>query len=316
MIAMFLLLVIALLASAMFAGSETGFYSLNRLRLRQMAHDSLPAAVLTRITSSASGFLAALLLGNNLANSLAVQGGVGLLVGWGIEQAEFWTTLILTPVLLLLGELLPKAWMLHRPVRLVHLAFPLAFFRALFLPLTLPLAWLASRLEGSDAGLALERRQLEALLHEGRDQAPGEARVMVAALRALDSRGQGLAPFMRHDLPTLAPELAHDAARAALAQSPDGNALVELKPGRFGLLRSRHLLDAPAHRPLSALAVPLPVLPQGLDLGGALVRLRGLRAAFAAVEGEASTAVLDLEYAVAMLVMPAPLASSAPETHS
>jgi len=316
MIWMVLLLLLALLGSAMFAGSETGFYGLNRLRLRQMADDSLPAAVLVRITASSSGFLAALLLGNNLANSLAVQGGVGVLEGFGVDQAEFWTTIALTPVLLLLGELLPKAWMLQRPVRLVFLALPLAFFRVLFLPLTLPLAWLASRLEGSGAGLALERRQLETLLHEGREQAPGEARVMVAALRALDSRGQGLAPFLRHDLPTLPASLDHETARARLAQSPDGNALVELKSGQYGLLRSRNLLDAPAQQPLSALAVALPVLPRGLDLGGALVRLRGLGAAFAVVEGEAATAVLDLEYAVALLVMPTPLAASALDTPS
>jgi len=316
MSSMLLLLLLALAASAIFAGSETGFYGLNRLRLRQLAEHSWTAGLLARSTASASGFLAALLLGNNLANSLAVQSGVGLLEEWGVGHAELWTTILLTPLLLLVGELLPKAWMMGRPARMVGLALPLALCRLLFLPFTLPLAWLATRLQGGAAANALERRQLEALLHEGRRQAPGEARVMQAALRALDSRGRGLDPFLRMDLPILPQKMTHANALHSLAQSRDGIALLRLPGGRWGLLRAQALLDAPPRQSLASLAVTLPVLPRSIDLGGALVRLRGLRAGFATVEGKGPAAVLDLEYAVAMLVAPAPPSDSVPGSHS
>jgi len=305
MSALLCLLLLALAASALFAGSETGFYGLNRLRLRQLAEDSWAAGLLMRVTASASGFLAALLLGNNLANSLAVQSSIGLLEGWGIGHAEFWTTIFLTPLLLIFGELLPKAWMMGRPLRLIRLTLPLAICRVLFLPFTAPLAWMATRLQGGGATNALERRQLESLLHEGRHQAPGEARVMVAALRALDSRGRGLEPFLRHDLPVLPASMSHEVARQRLARSRDGIALLQLPNHRWALLRAQALLDAPPRQSLSSLAVTLPVLPRSMDLAGALVRLRGLGAGFASVAGKGSAAILDLEYAVAMLVAPA-----------
>jgi len=303
-----LLLVFAIAASAMFAGSETGFYGMNRLRLRHEARRSRGAALLESVVRSPSAFLATLLIGNNLANDAAVKAAGKLCASFGLEGAEFWGALFLTPLIFFFGEVLPKQLLLANPRRLFGLAAPLALARIVFWPLTAPLAWLASALDGGEGASVLARRQFEALLQEGEQHPPGEARVMSAALRALDSRGKGLEPFLRFDLPEFQADLSTEAARQDLATSTDTLALVRNPKGPPGLLLGSRLATADARASLGDLALPLPSLPADLDLAGALTSLRALGVAFAWVEKPGEWAGLcDLEYALARLFEPSPL---------
>ena len=303
-----LFLVIAIAASAMFAGSETGFYGINRLRLRHEARRSRVASLLESVVRSPSAFLATLLIGNNLANDAAVKAAGKLCANFGLEGAEFWGALFLTPLIFLFGEVLPKQLLLANPRRLLSLAAPLAVARVMFWPLTAPLAWLASVLEGGEGAPVLARRQFEALLQEGEQQNPGEARVMSAALRALDSRGKGLQPFLRFDLPQFQSNISSKQARENLAQCRDTLALVENHGAPPGLLLGSRLALAGADANLADLTLPLPTLSADLDLDGALTRLRALGVAFAWVEKPGEWAGLcDLEYALARLFEPSPL---------
>jgi len=303
-----LLLVIAIAASAMFAGSETGFYGINRLRLRHEARRSRTAALLEKVVRSPSAFLATLLIGNNLANDAAVKAAGHLCASFGMHGAEFWGALFLTPLIFLLGEVLPKQLLLANPRRLLGLAAPLALARIVFWPLTAPLAWMASALEGGEGAPILARRQFEALLQEGEQHPPGEARVMSAALRALDSRGKGLLDFLRLDLLRFEPERGLSSARKALASRTETLALVENPDGPPSLLLGSRLAVAPPQASLADLTLPLPTLSADLDLAGALTRLRALGVAFAWVEKPGEWAGLcDLEYALARLLEPRPL---------
>ena len=303
-----LLLILAVAASAMFAGSETGFYGINRLRLRHEARRSRVAALLESVVRSPSAFLATLLIGNNLANDAAVKAAGNLCAHFGLEGAEFWGALFLTPLIFLFGEVLPKQLLLANPRRLLSLAAPLALARVVFWPLTAPLAWLASALEGGEGAPVLARRQFEALLQEGEQHTPGEARVMSAALRALDSRGKGLKPFLRFDLPEFEPSQSSKTARENLAGCRDTLALVQRADGPPGLLLGSRLAVASTEASLTDLTLPLPTLSADLDLDGALTRLRALGVAFAWVEKPGEWAGLcDLEYALARLLEPSPL---------
>jgi len=308
MTVLILMLLLAIAASAMFAGSETGFYGINRLRLRHEARRSRTAALLARVVRSPSAFLATLLIGNNLANDAAVKAAGDLCTQFGLDGAQFWGALLLSPLIFIFGEVLPKQLLLAAPRRLLHLAAPLALARILFWPLTAPLAWLAAALEGGEGAPVLARRQFEALLQEGEQHAPGEARVMSAALRALDSRGQGLYPFLRFDLPHFEASLSPDVARRRLASCTDTLALVRNAHGPPGLLLGSHLAVVGTKVALPDLTQPLPTLPADLDLAGALTRLRALGVAFAWVEKPGEWAGLcDLEYALSRLLEPSPL---------
>jgi hypothetical protein len=301
------LLLLALAFSGMFAGSETAFYGINRLRLRHDAATSRAADLLEKVLRSPSAFLATLLIGNNIANDLAVHAATDIGVSLGIDRPEFWSTIVLTPLVFIFGEVLPKQVLLDSPRLMLHFAGPLAFVRLLFWPLTAPLAALARYLDSSSGASPLARRQFEALLQEGEHQAPGEARVMKAALRAMDSRGKGLRAFLRFDLPVLRPDCSHENARDRLARSADALALLDHGSGPPSLLLGTRLIDVDAQKPIAAFAIPLLRISSDLDLAAAVAEMRTYKVAFAWVEKPGEWAGLcDLEYALARLLAPAP----------
>ncbi|MCP4094287.1 MAG: DUF21 domain-containing protein [Planctomycetes bacterium] len=303
-----LVLLVALAFSGMFAGSETAFYGLNRLRLRHDASTSRAAALLEKVLRSPSAFLATLLIGNNIANDLAVHAATAMGVNLGLERPEFWSTILLTPLVFVFGEVLPKQVLLDSPRLMLHFSVPLAIVRLLFWPITAPLAAMARRLDSSSTGASpLARRQFEALLQEGESHAPGEARVMKAALRALDSRGKGLRSFLRFDLPKLRADCGHEDARERLGRSVDALALFDHGSGPPSLLLGTRLVDADPNRPLASFTIPLLRLSPELDLAAAVAEMRTYKVAFAWVEKPGEWAGLcDLEYALARLLAPAP----------
>ena len=302
-----LVLIIALAFSGLFAGSETAFYGLNRLRLRHDSSTSRAAALLEKVLRSPSAFLATLLIGNNIANDIAVHAATAMGVSFGLERPEFWSTILLTPLVFVFGEVLPKQVLLDSPRLMLHFAVPLAIVRLLFWPITAPLAALARRLDSSSGASPLARRQFAALLQEGESHAPGEARVMKAALRALDSRGKGLRSFLRFDLPKLYADCSHEDARNRLGSSFDGLALFDQGSGPPSLLLGTHLVDANSNQPLASFTIPLLRLSPELDLAAAVAEMRTYKVAFAWVEKPGEWAGLcDLEYALARLLAPAP----------
>jgi len=174
----FLGLATALVLSALFSGSETGFYSLSPARLGLDAREGRRFGRLVKwLVSDEHALLVAVLIGNVLTIQLATEFGGEFLARLGLLPAvgrEFVLTALLTPVVFLLAELLPKDLFRRRPHRFLGLAAPvLAVARVLFLPLALPLRALARLLERSlgigDAKLAdLENREhVHELLEEG-----------------------------------------------------------------------------------------------------------------------------------------------------
>lgn len=98
------------LFSAFYSGSETGLYCVNRLRLRLAAHEKRRAAVqLLKLLSDQPGLLFTTLLGTNAANYLAPVCLTLIFLGTTFEhRAELYTTAVLTPVVFIFGEVVPK----------------------------------------------------------------------------------------------------------------------------------------------------------------------------------------------------------------
>jgi putative hemolysin len=121
MVVWLLLCAAFVLLSAFFSGAETGMYCLNRMRLRLAAHEKRPAALrLQQLLSDQAGLLFTTLIGTNVANYMAPVCLMTLFLHFlqpasGVEpfavyehQAELLTTLILTPILFIFGEIVPK----------------------------------------------------------------------------------------------------------------------------------------------------------------------------------------------------------------
>ena len=111
-----------LLLGALFSGAETGFYRATRLRLvlDAMGGDSVARGLLF-LANHPSLFVATALVGNSLANYLVTLAAVVILEGVLPGHLVEWIApLLLAPVLLVYGELLPKNLFLQAPNRLLR----------------------------------------------------------------------------------------------------------------------------------------------------------------------------------------------------
>lgn len=110
-------LIFLVVLSAFFSSAETAFSSANRIKMRSLAEEgNKTAALVIKILDSYSKLLSAILIGNNVVNlsasSLATTIAIALSEPLGL-QASLMTGLatgILTVVVLLGGEIVPKTW--------------------------------------------------------------------------------------------------------------------------------------------------------------------------------------------------------------
>ena len=110
-------LVILVILSAFFSSAETAFSTANRIKMRSLAEEgNKKAALVLKILDSYSKLLSAILIGNNVVNlsasSISTTIAIALSEPLGL-QASLMTGLatgILTIVVLLGGEIVPKTW--------------------------------------------------------------------------------------------------------------------------------------------------------------------------------------------------------------
>lgn len=110
------LLAIALLIflSAFFSGSETAFTAASRVRLTAKEKEgNKRAGLVNRIRSKKDRMIGALLLGNNLVNILASAIATSVLIKIFGDAGVFYATLMMTMLVLIFAEVLPKTYALH-----------------------------------------------------------------------------------------------------------------------------------------------------------------------------------------------------------
>ncbi len=178
-VAVFGVFIVSLLLSAFFSGSETGLYRIPRLRL---VIDSLSgktwSRVLLALTNNPSYFVATTLVGNNVANYLTGMSIVLFAQAWFGEFAvvELVSPILMSPIVFVYGELLPKNLFLQAPYRLMGMLAPVFIvFTILLAPLALILWGLGRIVEWmvgtspARAQLSLARRELQQVLKESEE---------------------------------------------------------------------------------------------------------------------------------------------------
>lgn len=131
-----LLLVILLAFSSFFSSTETAVASINRIRLKNMAaQGNKKAAHVLAITADFDRVLSAILIGNNLVNISAATIGTILFTHWFGTSGAGISTVVLTFIILLFGEILPKSYAkIHADLFLLRVVGLLHFFMLLFSP--------------------------------------------------------------------------------------------------------------------------------------------------------------------------------------
>lgn len=189
LIAGLLLLVLALTLCAMFAGIETGIYSLNRVRLALEAGRSRIAAIrLVNEIRFPNRLLATLLIGNACAHDLGSLAIAHVLEVFGISPVAgiVINACILLPLIFILGETLPKElFRTHTDRWTYSCVWFLSFFRILFtvvgfVPL---ITWLGSFIvnkAGLGGSVTLDARQRFLELFRESSKTIGEGQVAMA----------------------------------------------------------------------------------------------------------------------------------------
>ena len=132
-------LVILVACSAFFSASETAFSSLNQIRLKSRAEDGDAAAA--RVLAMAGKYdklLSTILIGNNIVNIAAASIGTILFTkALGAERGATVSTIVLTIVVLIFGEVTPKSLAKEMPETVATAVSPvLNLLMVLFTPLT------------------------------------------------------------------------------------------------------------------------------------------------------------------------------------
>ena len=125
-IGMLVTLVVLVAMSAYFSATETAFTSLNRIRLRTKADNgSLRAAKTLELAEEYDKLLSTILIGNNIVNITATTVATVLCTKWFRQYGPTVSTVALTVIILIFGEITPKSLAKEMPERCAMFAYPL-----------------------------------------------------------------------------------------------------------------------------------------------------------------------------------------------
>ena len=150
----FLIVLVAL--SAFFSGSETALTSVNKIRLKNLAENGNEKAARTlRVAENYERMISTVLIGNNIVNiASASLATVIFTVLLGADKGAAVSTVVMTIVVLIFGEVLPKNYAKNNADSLAMLVSgPISFLMTIFKPFSAALSALSrlmARLTGGE----------------------------------------------------------------------------------------------------------------------------------------------------------------------
>lgn len=186
------IIAVLILLSAFFSGSETALTGASRVRLhaREKAGDKR-AAMVNKIRAKKDRMIGAMLLGNNLVNILASALATSVLIKIFGEAGVVFATLMMTLLLVIFAEVLPKTYALHNADALsMRMAPVIRWVIVVFAPVTEAVTWivrLCLRLFGVDISKVSAGSHLELLrgvidMHHGPGEETQEQRAMLRSI--------------------------------------------------------------------------------------------------------------------------------------
>jgi Mg2+/Co2+ transporter CorB len=129
-------ILLCLALSFVFSGSETALTASSRARmLRLEKHGNQRAAIVNRMMRTRERLIGALLLGNNAVNIAASSLATGLMLAWLGEVGVIYATVVMTVLVVVFSEVLPKTVAINAPDRVALLvARPIQWVVRLFGP--------------------------------------------------------------------------------------------------------------------------------------------------------------------------------------
>jgi Mg2+/Co2+ transporter CorB len=117
-----LIVLVCLLLSAFFAGSETALTASSRASMARLEKQgNKRAAIVNRLLEQRERLIGALLLGNNAVNIAASALATGILLVWFGKAGILYATIVMTIVVVVFSEVLPKTAAFNAPDRIALL---------------------------------------------------------------------------------------------------------------------------------------------------------------------------------------------------
>jgi putative hemolysin len=171
------LLVICLVLSAFFSGSETAFISIQRFRLEHLVSTEVKGAKrVARMIERPESFLSTVLFGNTLVNAAAAALATAMAVFFWGEQGIIIATIVLTIVLLIFCEATPKTVAAQNSEKLsLIFARPIQLVSWLLTPFVIALSWIASAFTKVVGGTPVPRsiisdEEIRTMISVGREE--------------------------------------------------------------------------------------------------------------------------------------------------
>jgi Mg2+/Co2+ transporter CorB len=141
------IVLICLLLSAFFAGSETALTASSRASMARLEKQgSKRAAIVNRLLEQRERLLGALLFGNNAVNIAASALATGVLLTWFGAAGVVYATVVMTVLVVVFSEILPKTAAFNAPDRIaLVVARPMNWIVKILGPVLMALAAQACR---------------------------------------------------------------------------------------------------------------------------------------------------------------------------
>ena len=184
-----LVMLIFLLLKGFFSGSEIALVSTDKIKLRHRAKQGDHGAELAlRLFQTPDVLLSTTLVGTNISTIVLTTIGALLMINYLGSSGEFYAVLILTPLLLVLGEIVPKSIYQQKSDELTpFIIYPIRWASLLFYPIVFVfsrIARFAARLAGAGSTAQpffITREQLRSVVdiaeHEAALDAFGRGRI-------------------------------------------------------------------------------------------------------------------------------------------
>jgi Mg2+/Co2+ transporter CorB len=141
-------ILICLLLSFFFAGSETALTASSRATMLRLAQDgNSNAGVVNRLLAARERLIGALLLGNNAVNILASSLATSVFLVWFGDVGVIYATALMTVLVVVFAEVLPKTIAFNAPDRMaLAAARPMAMVVRVLGPVLAAIEWLVRQL--------------------------------------------------------------------------------------------------------------------------------------------------------------------------
>lgn len=246
-----------LVASAFFAASETALIAASRAKMHSLANEgNRRAQKVNHLREQMERVIGALLLGNNFVNILGSALATGAFVTLFGERGVLYATVVMTILVIIFGEVLPKTYAINSPDKAALAVAPLiAVLIKILYPITRVVQFIVNmtlRLFGfrADTELGHEESLMELRgaidLHAGQVEEISEAGQMLHSILDLDAVPVSDIMVHRRQVKMIDVDMpADDIVRAVLSSPHTRLPLYREEPDNIiGILHAKDLLRA------------------------------------------------------------------------